>query len=408
MFSKFTIFCTASCLVVSALSAAPAVIVTQETIPKRVRAENPDLAAARLRINEAVGRMKQAGRLDNPQLETSFQHTRDFREGAIELGISQKFPVTDRLKREKSISVTELKAAELEVRQVEQKLVADANRSLIEVLAIRQRKVLLNRQSALTQELAESIRVAAEKGEGSLLEASQARMEAMQTETEARQLDAKEAAALAELKPLLGIHRDEGLVVSGSLASPQLPGSGANPSRRADFQLSKVEADIARQTIGLEKSKRREDFEGSAFVSGERGEDAPSGYENEAVVGVRLKIPLPFWNKNEGNIEAAEATHQRKQLETRALAESIRHEAGGARAEMAEWTKLIREIDATLLPMANQQVTDTETAWHNGQAEFQSVLKSRAQRLQLEVNRLDALRDFHLARARHQAALGNY
>ncbi|MBX3740593.1 MAG: TolC family protein [Akkermansiaceae bacterium] len=408
MFSHFTALCAASLLMVPALHAAPAVVVTPDTIPKRIRAQNPDLAAARLRIAEAVGRMKQAGRLDNPQLETSLQHSRDFREGGVEIGISQRFPVTDRLRREKGISVTELKAAELEVRQVEQKLVSDANRALIEVLAIRLRKDLLNRQSGLTKELAESIRTAAEKGEGSLLDAGQARVEAMQADTEARQLDAKEASALAELKPLLGIRPDEGLVVSGTLASPALPGTGADPSRRADFQLSKVEADIAEQSIGLEKAKRREDFEGGAFFSAERTEDAPEGYENEAVVGLRLKIPLPFWNKNEGNIEAAEVTHRRKQLETRALAESIRHEAGGARSEMAEWAKLIREIDSQLLPLATKQATDTEAAWRDGQADFQTVLKSRAQRLQLESTRLDALRDFHLARARHQAALGNF
>lgn len=408
MFPKITAFCAASFLMVPALHAGPAVVVTPDTIPKRVRAQNPDLAAARLRIAEALGRMKQAGRLHNPQLETSFQHNSNFREGAIEIGISQKFPVTDRLRREKSISLTELEAAELEVRQVEQKLVADANRALIEVLAIRQRKDLLNRQSTLTAQLADSIKAAAEKGEGSLLDAGQARVEAMQASTESRTLDAKEAAALGELKPLLGIRQHEGLVVSGTLAPPHLPGSDADPSRRADFQLSKIETDIAAQSIGLEKSKRREDFEGGAFFSAERTEDAPEGYENEAIVGLRLKIPLPFWNRNRGNIEAAEATHRRKQLETTALAETIRHEAGGARSEMAEWAKLIDEIDTNLLPLANKQAADTETAWRIGQADFQTVLKSRAQRLQLEATRLDALRDFHLARARHQAALGNF
>lgn len=408
MLSKITALCAASLLMVPVLHGAPAVVVTPETIPKRIRAQNPDLAAARLRISEAVGRMKQAGKPDNPQLETSIQHNQRFREGAIEIGISQRFPVTDRLRREKSISITELKAAELEVRQVEQKLIAEANRALIEVLAIRQRKDLLTRQSGLTKELAESIRTAAERGEGSLLDAGQASVEAMQADTEARQLDAKEASALAELKPLLGLRREEGLVVSGTLLSPALPGASTDPSRRADFQLARVETDIAEQSIGLEKAKRREDWEGGAFFSAERTEDAPEGYENEAIVGLRLKIPLPFWNKNEGNIEAAEATHRRKQLETRALAETIRHEAGGARSEMAEWAKLIREIDTNLLPLANKQAADTEAAWRNAQADFQTVLRSRAQKLQLEATRLDALRDFHLARARHQAALGNF
>lgn len=386
--------------------AAPGVVVTFASLPERVRAQNPDLAAARLRIAEALGNARQSGRLENPQLETSFEHDRRFREGTAEIGLSQRFPITDRLRREKEISLTAIQAAEQEVRLVEQKILAEANRTLVEILSIRQRRDLLARQSGLTTEFAESISAAAEKGEGSLLDAGQARVEAMQATTESRQLDAREAAALSTLKPLLGIRLSEPLFISGTLPEPHVPSASTDPSRRADFQLAGIETEIAAQEIALEYSKRREDLEGGAFFSAERAEDAPKGYENEAFVGIRLKIPLPLWNRNEGHIEAARARHQRRQLEASALARSIGHEAEGARAEMREWLKLIADIERDLLPLATRQAADAETAWHNGQADFQSVLRSRAQKLQLEVARLDALRDFHLARVRHQAALG--
>lgn len=390
----------------SSAIAATSVVVTLNSIPDRIRVQNPDLAAARLRIAEALGRSKQAGRLDNPQLETSFQHNSRFREGAVEIGLSQKFPVTDRLRREKEISLTELKAAEFEVRQVEQRLVADASQALVEVLALRQRRELLTQQSTLTTQLAESIAAAAKKGEGSVLDAGQARVEAMQATTESRQLDAREAAAIGTLKPLLGMRPEEGLIISGSLPAPVVPPLSTDPADRADFQLSKIETDVARQSIAIERSKRHEDLEAGAFFSAERTEDAPDGYENEAIIGMRLKIPLPLWNKNEGNIEEAEARHRRKQLESAALARSIGNEAAAARAEMREWAKLIHDIETDLLPLAGNQAAQTETAWRNGQADFQTVLKSRAQRLQLDVTRLDALRDFHLARVRYQSALG--
>jgi cobalt-zinc-cadmium efflux system outer membrane protein len=407
MSPKFAVF-AALLLCTTGVHADPAVVVTLDSIGKRVRAQNPDLAAARLRIAEALGRSKQSGRLDNPTLETSFQHNSRFREGAIEIGISQKFPVTDRLIREKEISLAELEAAELEVKRVEQKLIADARAALVDVLSIRQRRELLSKQSTLTSQLADSITAAAEKGEGSLLDAGQARVEAMQSITEARQLDAREAVASGTLKPLLGLRADENLIISGTLPVPAMPDPSSDPSRRADYRLSNLEASIAEKSIGLEKSKRHEDWEGGAFFSAERTEDAPQGYDNEAIVGIRLKIPLPLWNKNEGYIEEAEARHRRKQLEIRALAEGIRHEANGALAEMEEWAKLIREIDHRLLPLAAKQAEQTEAAWHNGQADFQTVLKARAQRLQLEVTRIDALRDFHLARARHQSALARF
>jgi cobalt-zinc-cadmium efflux system outer membrane protein len=73
---------------------------------------------------------------------------------------------------------------------------------------------------------------------------------------------------------------------------------------------------------------------------------------------------------------------------------------------MQEWAKMIAEINDTLLPLAAEQATLAETAFRNGQGELQSVLRSREKRLQLAVAKLDALREFHLARVRHETALG--
>ena len=67
---------------------------------------------------------------------------------------------------------------------------------------------------------------------------------------------------------------------------------------------------------------------------------------------------------------------------------------------------MIAEINDTLLPLADEQSAFAETTYRNGQGEIQSVLRSREKRLQLAAARLDALREFHLARVRHETALG--
>jgi hypothetical protein len=81
----------------SVARAEPALVVTESTVGQRVRAQNPDLAAARLCIAEALGRRNQAGKLSNPVLEGGLEHNSRFREGRLEVGFAQKFPVTDRL-----------------------------------------------------------------------------------------------------------------------------------------------------------------------------------------------------------------------------------------------------------------------------------------------------------------------
>lgn len=395
-------------LVFSTLHARPAVVVTLSTVADRVRAQNPALAAARMRIREAEGRALAAGRLANPELETEVEHNSKFDEGRVEIGISQKFPITDRLAIERAVSHSEIAAAKAEVADVARRLSADAGAALVELLALREQRKLLEEQSRLTRELADTVRDSAEQGEGSILDAGQARVEALQVSAEARQIDAREAAALGVLKPLLGMRTDEPLVVSGALPPATLPGAGADPDRRPDYRAAKLETATAGKRIALEHAKSREDVEGGIFAAYERRFDEPVGAENEGIVGLRFRFPLPLWNRNEGGIAEAEAVRERKRLEAVALGREIELEAATTRDEMREWKQLVDEIGGELLPLAEEQAAQTETAWHNGQSDIQTVLRAREQRLKLAAARLDALKNFHLARVRHQAAVGNF
>ena len=387
------------------LRAAPAAVVTLTSVGGRIRAQNPDLAAARLRIQEALGRVNQAGRLTNPELETSLEHNPRFREGKLEIGFSQRFPVTGRLQLEKDVSLTELKSAEAEVREVERQLTGQAREAVVKILATRQRRDLLREQSGVASEFAKFLSEITVKGEGSPLDAGQAKLEAASLAMEMRQLDAGETALVGELKPLLGMRPGEALNVGGTLPEPAIPGTTAEPTRRPDFQAAKLNALAAKQAVALEQARRYDDVEGGIFTGAERSEDAPNGYGNEASIGLRFKVALPFWNKNEGAIQEAEAKHQRKENEAIALSRNIRLEAEAARNEMQEWLKMIAEINDNLLPLANEQASLAETTYRNGQGEIQSVLRSREKRQQLAAAKLDALREFHLARVRHETAL---
>lgn len=403
----FSVFIVTGLICSSArLLAEPGTVVTLSSIGDRVRAQNPDLAAARLTIDEAVGRMKQSGRLENPQLESGFEHNTMFSEGLLELGISQKFPVTNRLKLEKSLGATEVQAAQTEVREITNQLVGQANAALVRVLAVRQRKELLNEQAGLANELADFISESAKKGEASSLEAGQAKLEASRFLTQSRQLGATEQQAIGELKPLLGMSPGETLHVSGSLPSLRVP-EGADDVERPALEMARLAVIAAEQETAIERTKRYGDVEAGLYAGAERRIDEPDGADVEGIIGVRFKIPLPFWDKNEGNIEAAEAKAKRRRQQVTALNRGIRLEAEAARAEMLEWAKLAKEIELTLSPQAAEQTDLAEQAWRNGQGDLLSVLRSREQRLELAAARLDALQNFQLARVRYQTALGN-
>jgi cobalt-zinc-cadmium efflux system outer membrane protein len=406
-FYRFAVF--VACMSLAApLAAEPGLVVTLDSVGDRVRAQNPNLAAARLRIREAQGRMNQSGRLANPELETGIEHNAEFREGLFEIGLTQRFPLTDRLALEKKVTSIEVKAAEAEVREVERRIIAEAREGVVKVLSIRERRELLGTQSKLSKEFADLLSSIASRGEGSLLDAGQAKLEAASLDVQMRQLDAEETSVVGQIKPLLGMYPAENLLVSGSLPSVVVPASGVEHSRRPDFQAASLEAEAAAEGVALEHSRRQEDVEAGVFVGIERSEDAPDGYENEGIVGLRFKIPLPFWNKNEGNIEEATARAERKDKEAKALGRTIDLEVDGARREMAEWQELLGELNGNLIPLAEEQVAAAEEAIKQGQGEIQTVFRNREKLLQLSAARLDALREYHLARVRYEAAKGSF
>ena len=392
-------------LAIHPLSAAPATLVTLDSIAGRVRSQNPGLAAARLAIDEALGRMKNAGRLENPELQIGPSYNLSSAERGIDVGLHQKFPVTNRLTLQKTLGATEVESARHEVREVETQLIGEARAAMVRVLAARQRRDLLEQQSALAAELADYVSAAAGRGEASALDAGQSRLESARLAVEGRRIAATEQAATGELKPLLGMKPGEDLHVSGSLPGLAMP-DGADPAKRPALEVARLAVIAAEQEAAIERSRRYGDVAAGIVAAAERNIDEPRGAENEAIIGIQFSIPLPFWNKNEGNIDAAEARAERRRREALALRRKILLEAEAARAEMLEWARLAAEIDSSLLPQAGNQSGLAEESWRTGQADLAAVIRSRSQGLELAAARIDALENFHLARVRYETALG--
>lgn len=393
-------------LAVHPLAAGP-VAVTLQSVSERVRSQNPELAAARLTVDEAIGRMKNAGRLENPELQVGSRYSTTSTERGIEIGLKQPFPVTSRLKLEKKLGATEVESARQEIREIENQLIGKARAALIRVLAVRQRRELLDQQSKLSSELAEFISGAAKRGEASTLDVGQARLEALRLATESRRLAAEESQALVELKPLIGLQPGDSLHVSGSLPGLDLPDQ-SNSEKRPALEVARLALTAAEQQAAIERTRRYGDLTAGVIAGAERNIDEPYGPETEGVAGIQLSVPLPFWNNNQGNIDAAEARAERRRQEALALRRNILLEGETIRAEMVEWAKLTAEIDASLLPQAEEQTALTERSWRAGQAELTDLFRARERRLEIASTRLNALQNFHLARVRYQTTLGHH
>lgn len=367
---------------------------------------NAGLAAARLRIDEARGRLRQAGRFANPELEAEYRQNVRTSENAMDVALKQRFPMTGRLRLEKAVSIAQLAAAEAEVRDAARLLAAEVRTAAVRLLALRARHALTERQLANSRELAEFMTKRARLGEVPATDAQQVDLDAAQLTTELLRLDAEHSALAATLCPLLGVSAQTSVEITGVLAEPNPSDWRRASGERPDFTAAQYQADAAQQQAALAKAQRWEDLEVGLLASFDRAEDAPGGIERDTMLGVRLSLPLPFWNRNEGRIAETAAAATRARQAADALAARAAGEAFGTRAELRALAKLAVQLDAVLLPKAAQIETQLRSAYNTGQAALTEVLRARDQRLQLRRQQLDALRDYHLARIRHAAATG--
>jgi len=385
-----------------AVFAASTVNVSFDQSTAYTRLNNPDLRAARLRISEAEGRLLGAGRLSNPEVGLDVKSNRRLKEGTVTVSFDQRFPVTARLRLEKILSRQMVAAAELEVLEQERLIIAEAQSLFVRLLSIEEQRVLRDQQVQLSQKLSSFATDRAAKGELSPLDAAQAQVDSQRLILESRKLQTEKVTLLGELKPKLGIPANTPLAVTGTLRAPVTP-KGGSWEGRPDYLLAKVREDAARTEINLAKARKWDDIAVGTLWEHERTADESTG-----CLGLRGSLPLPLWNRNQGEIAEKRASATRASLETKALVAGITNQIEAARAEMDFNAQLVHETRSKLLPLVLEQTNKLENAYKTGQTDLLTLLRARDQRIQLETAALEATRDFHLARIRYEAAIAKH
>ena len=388
-------------------SAASITLHTEEAV-ERALTNNPTIAAARFRIDEARGRLHQAGRLANPELELEASQNTRTPEQSYGVGISQALPLSTRLRWEKSIARSGVAMAEAELRDAARRLRREVRDVCIRILAIQKLQRLRKDQFLTNDDLARILKSRAQAGEVSPAEAAQIALESTQLLLAASQLDVEKAALLGELRTLLGLTEPETIQLSGELASPgATPRTSVDPASRGDLQAAQILLQSGRDAVALSKAERWGDADLGVFAEQVRAEDAPEGLERERLVGLRLSVPMPLWNRNQGKIAETQAAAFRIESELQALKQRAQNEADAALHEMQVLARVLGEMDNQLLPQAYEIEKLQQHAHSQGLLPLSDTVRARQNRQALQVQRFETLRDYHLARIRHLAATGD-
>jgi len=377
---------------------------------------NRELAVAGLEIDRAKSRLRWAGRLDNPELEVSARDDGlglDEGDGGVEVALSQRFPLTARLRREEGLRRDQVLLAEAELAEHRRHLADRVDRAWVELLATRERIRLERRLLELNEEIVAFLEKSSEQGESSPLDVSQAKLTGRTLEQNLGSLAKQERRQRLELNRILGLDPATEIRTAGELDLPDSrPPMEAELrtvlGRRPDHVLALAKVDEAEAAVALEESKRWEDVSVKLFVERERSVDEPSGLERNTITGVGISIPLPLRDRNEDGIEQAQIDRRSAMKEVEAARFHVRSECEEAFQRRLDAWKLAREASGEILQLAEKNLDEFREAQQQGLADFVQVQRVQEKVLEIRTAAVDAIAEYHRAAARVRFVTGDY
>lgn len=360
-------------LLTSPLFAATAQMLTMDQALETAFANNPDLAAAQWETGIAQGERQQAGLIPNPEVSWEAEDTRR-NSRTTTVMINQPIELGGKRGARIEVASRAQDAAGIELERKRNVLRADVIQAFYSSSTAQQR-LLLSRQSL---ELAErGLRVAQgriKSGKSSPVEGTRAEVQLSEVRLELRRAERDEASAYQRLAQVMGAPLPAFVSVGDPGRSmPTVPDSSLLLNRigeTAELRLAKLQIDQREASLGLEKAQRIPDLTvsiGSQYDERER--------ERVNVVG--LSMPIPLFNRNQGNVlAAARRTDQARDLRN---ASELRLRTD-IQTTLDQWMTANTEVasfNQTILPAAQSAVDTATRGFEMGKFNFLDVLDAQ-------------------------------
>jgi len=358
-------------------------------------ASNGDLAAARLEVERARARVLQAGLKPNPTID--FEHESEKiigtgRDHATTIGIGLPIELGGKRDRRISLAEAELEAARAEVSERERRLASDVTTAYAEALAsLRELESTEGWLESHTQ-MVRFVQIRVNEGDRAPLELNLLQVEADRMRFRRGLVESRLQSAIARLKIIAGIPRNEALRLGGTLERLDLPMPPGTEDAsiemamrtRPDLQLARLTEAVAEAGLQLAKAQAKPNM----TVFGRYGSDltitdlpAPlipvPNYGRHVALGV--SIDLPIFNKNQGaKTEASTAilqAHARREF----LEQTIRSEVSSAFQRYTAAGSIIRTFEQGVIERSNENIRVLRAAYETGAYPITDLLSEQRQ-----------------------------
>jgi cobalt-zinc-cadmium efflux system outer membrane protein len=363
-------------------------------------ARHPGLAAFSWELRAAEARLLQSRLRPNPEAGVEVEDMlgtgafRDVSEAQTTLRLSQVIELggkrAARVRAE--TSSRQLAGWDYEARRAE--ILATTADAFIEVLSLQERLALADESVRLAEKAAESVQRRVDAARVFAVEGTRARVALATVQIERQRLDRELESARHRLAASWGSEQPAFDRVQGTLEPippiPDLAALRGELERNPD--LARWAAEIAQRDakLELEKSRRIPDVE---FGGGYRYLNGPG--ESAMVGGV--SVPLPLFNRNQGNIDEAKHQLSRAREEQRAAALRLNLELGQAWRRLASAAAEVTAIRDEVLSGARETFEAVSGYYDEGRVSYLEVLDAQRTWFTVRAQYLQALTEYHQA-----------
>jgi cobalt-zinc-cadmium efflux system outer membrane protein len=365
---------------------------------------NRGLQATYERLGLAQADLVQAGLLENPQLSAQYLFGDDG--DLFEIAVIQNFLDVFTLSARRKIGAAGARKATLEVAREVTHTAAQVRQAWFSVVADTQALELFQ-QVTLASEAGADL-AARQYAAGTLSRRDQASQQAFyaQAIVEAARAEAQLAADREKVNRLLGLYGDlTQWKIPGRLPElpPQVPGmenvESAAISQRLDLAAANAEVEMLARAAGLTRSTRWL----SALGIGVAYKREPDG---EKLLGPEVELTLPLFDQGQARVARAEAELREAERRLEQLAIDVRSEAREALMRLRAAHGVAGHYRDALLPLQQTVVSETLKFYNGMLVGVYDLLLARQAQVQTAKEYIDASKEFWLAWAELEQAVG--
>lgn len=375
---------TAAVLIPASQAAAQ---VTLEAALSEALSNNAALLAEKAEIDIASARLLTARLKPNPVasisgdhldvLGTGFNEVNAGGPGEIVAGIEFTWRRGGRRQSRVELAQAERSVAELRFANAVRELAFEVRSAFIDALLARDSLELARENLGFLKTIVQVNEVRLKAGDIAEVELVRSRLAALQYETEVRKAEQRHRAALVELQKLMGRRRPEpGFSLSGTLEREDRSPLAEDLlqqalKQRPDLLALRQEVQRAAAELKLQTATAKQDWTiGTEFRRQQFNAKANS-------LTVTLGVPLPIFDRNQGEIQRARQEQRQAELRVRALETDIAAEVEAAYSQFLTARSLLNAIRQDMLQHARDVRQITEFAYKRGESNLLSLLDAQ-------------------------------